>query len=170
VVDPVIPKKLRKKHAVGVLQATMEANGTFDGLSFVGGDRGLEESSLDAVRQWQYSPATLNGSPVQTQVFVIIDSNKSKLNTRLELDTPFPTKPKTPLEDQIAERLLFKSDPRRMHPPKVLYQPDPEYSEAARYAKFQGMLVLGMIVGRDGDPKDVWVVKKLGLGLDQKAI
>jgi len=57
-----------------------------------------------------------------------------------------------------------------MHPPKVLYQPDPEYSEAARYAKFQGMLVLGMIVGRDGDPKDVWVVKKLGLGLDQKAI
>jgi len=99
VIDPVIPRKLRKKHAVAVLQATMEANGTFDGLSFGGGDRGLEESSLDAVRQWQYSPATLNGSPVQTQVFVIIDSNKSKLNTRLELDTPFPTKPKTPLED-----------------------------------------------------------------------
>jgi len=32
--------------------------------------------------------------------------------------------------------------------PKVLFQPDPEYSEEARKAKFQGTCVLGLVVGR----------------------
>jgi protein TonB len=54
--------------------------------------------------------------------------------------------------------------------PKVLNAPDPDYSELARRAKYQGVIVLGVIVGPDGNPQDVWVVKKLGLGLDQKAI
>ena len=36
--------------------------------------------------------------------------------------------------------------------PKVIYQPDPEYSEEARKAKFQGTCVLWLIVGPDGKP------------------
>lgn len=54
--------------------------------------------------------------------------------------------------------------------PKVLYQPDPEYSEEARKAKYQGVCVLSLIVGPDGKPRDVHVAKSLGLGLDEKAI
>jgi len=54
--------------------------------------------------------------------------------------------------------------------PKVLYQPDPEYSEEARKAKFQGNCVLSLIVGPDGKPRDIHVVRSLGLGLDEKAI
>ncbi len=54
--------------------------------------------------------------------------------------------------------------------PKVLYQPDPEYSEEARKAKFQGTCVLSLIVGPDGRPRDVHVARSLGLGLDEKAI
>src|SRR5256885_11973872 len=40
-------------------------------------------------------------------------------------------------------------------PPKVLNAPDPEYSELARRAKYQGVAVLGVIVGPDGNPQDV---------------
>jgi len=54
--------------------------------------------------------------------------------------------------------------------PKVIYQPDPEYSEEARKAKFQGTCVLWLIVGPDGRPRDVRVARTLGLGLDEKAI
>ena len=54
--------------------------------------------------------------------------------------------------------------------PKVLFQPDPEYSEEARKAKFQGTCVLGLVVGPDGRPRDIHVVRSLGLGLDEKAI
>ena len=54
--------------------------------------------------------------------------------------------------------------------PKVTYQPDPEYSEEARKAKYQGVCVLCLIVGPDGKPRDVKVARSLGLGLDEKAI
>ena len=54
--------------------------------------------------------------------------------------------------------------------PRVLYQPDPEYTEEARKAKYQGVCVIWLIVGPDGHPRDVRVARTLGMGLDQKAI
>jgi TonB family protein len=54
--------------------------------------------------------------------------------------------------------------------PKVIYQPDPEYSEEARKAKFSGTCVLWLVVGPDGKARDIRVARTLGLGLDEKAI
>lgn len=54
--------------------------------------------------------------------------------------------------------------------PKVLYEPDPEYSEEARKAKYQGVCTVQLVVGTDGRPHDVRVLRSLGLGLDEKAI
>ena len=54
--------------------------------------------------------------------------------------------------------------------PRVVYQPDPEYSEEARKAKYQGTCVLWLVVGPDGKPRDIRVARSLGLGLDEKAI
>ena len=54
--------------------------------------------------------------------------------------------------------------------PKAISTPDPEYSEEARKAKYQGTCVLWLIVGPDGRPRDIRVSRTLGLGLDEKAI
>jgi periplasmic protein TonB len=54
--------------------------------------------------------------------------------------------------------------------PRPIFQPDPEYSEEARKAKYQGTVVLGLVVGPDGRPRDMKVLRSLGLGLDEKAI
>jgi TonB family protein len=54
--------------------------------------------------------------------------------------------------------------------PKVIFEPDPEYSEEARKAKFQGVCVVQLIVGTDGRPHEIKVQRSLGLGLDEKAI
>ncbi len=54
--------------------------------------------------------------------------------------------------------------------PRALQTPDPEYSEEARKAKYQGTCILWLIVGPDGHPRDVKVARSLGMGLDQKAI
>jgi TonB family protein len=54
--------------------------------------------------------------------------------------------------------------------PKPIYDPEPEYSEEARKAKYQGTCVLLLIVGPDGLPRDIRVTNTLGLGLDEKAI
>jgi periplasmic protein TonB len=54
--------------------------------------------------------------------------------------------------------------------PKAIYAPDPEYSEEARKAKYQGTVVLSLIVGADGLPRDIRIARSVGLGLDEKAI
>lgn len=54
--------------------------------------------------------------------------------------------------------------------PSVLYKVEPEYSEEARKAKWQGTVVLSLVVDESGKAQGIKVVRSLGLGLDQKAI
>ncbi len=54
--------------------------------------------------------------------------------------------------------------------PGLVYTPNPEYSKAARDAKYEGTCVLMLIVDANGCPRDVKVARTLGLGLDDKAV
>ncbi len=54
--------------------------------------------------------------------------------------------------------------------PSLLSKVEPEYSEEARKAKFQGTVVLYVVVDEKGQPQQLRVVRPLGLGLDEKAI
>jgi periplasmic protein TonB len=54
--------------------------------------------------------------------------------------------------------------------PHLIYDPEPEYSEEARKQKYQGVVVLQVVVGDDGRPRDVRIVRSVGLGLDEKAL
>jgi TonB family protein len=54
--------------------------------------------------------------------------------------------------------------------PRAIYTPEPEFSEEARKAKYQGVVVLNIIVGTDGRVHNPRVVRALGMGLDEKAI
>jgi hypothetical protein len=52
--------------------------------------------------------------------------------------------------------------------PKPLYAPDPEYSEKARRAKYQGTVVLWLVVDANGLPQRIKVQRSLGLGTRQE--
>ena len=54
--------------------------------------------------------------------------------------------------------------------PKVIYSPDPEYAKSARMAKYQGTCVLSLLVGSNGQPRDIKIVRAIGKGLDAKAV
>ena len=54
--------------------------------------------------------------------------------------------------------------------PRAIFRPDPEYSEEARKAKYQGTVVLECVVGPDGRVHAAKVSRSLGMGLDEKAI
>jgi TonB family protein len=53
---------------------------------------------------------------------------------------------------------------------RAIYAPQPEYTEEARQARREGPCVVSLIVGPDGKPSNIVVTKKLGMGLDEKAI
>jgi TonB family protein len=55
-------------------------------------------------------------------------------------------------------------------PPRAIFQPEPEFSEEARKAKYQGTCTLALVVGIDGRPSNIRVQSSLGMGLDEKAI
>lgn len=54
--------------------------------------------------------------------------------------------------------------------PTLLSKVEPEYSEEARKAKYQGVVTLSIVVDANGVPRDIKVIHPLGLGLDEKAI
>ena len=54
--------------------------------------------------------------------------------------------------------------------PSCIYCPDPQYSDEARKAKYQGVVVLMVVITLDGRATNIQVVKSPGLGLDEKAI
>ena len=54
--------------------------------------------------------------------------------------------------------------------PKVIYQQEPQYSEEARKAKWQGSVMISLVVDEKGLPVQIHVVRPLGLGLDEKAV
>jgi len=48
--------------------------------------------------------------------------------------------------------------------------PDPQYSKEARQKKKQGTILMETVVGLDGLPHDIRVLRPIGYGLDQQAV
>jgi len=54
--------------------------------------------------------------------------------------------------------------------PRPASTPDPKYTDPARLARFQGTVILAMVIDRTGHPKEVIVLRPLGFGLDDMAV
>jgi len=54
--------------------------------------------------------------------------------------------------------------------PVLLYEAQPEFSDEARRAKYQGVCLISIIVDTNGNPQNPRVVRPLGMGLDEKAL
>ncbi len=55
-------------------------------------------------------------------------------------------------------------------PPRAIYAPDPEYPETARRERQQGTVVISVVVGSDGSPRDIKVKRPFSPELDESAI
>ncbi|WP_109487929.1 M56 family metallopeptidase [Occallatibacter savannae] len=66
-VPPVYPPEAKAARIQGkvVLNAVIGVDGHVENLKVVSGPKELQQSSLDAVRQWVYKPYTVNGNPVE---------------------------------------------------------------------------------------------------------
>jgi len=69
-------KSVNRRNGRVVLSAHIEKDGTVGNvrvLRAAGGDCGFEESSIAAVKQWRYEPATRNGEPIDMDWTIVVD-------------------------------------------------------------------------------------------------
>ena len=55
-------------------------------------------------------------------------------------------------------------------PPRPLKRVEPEYTDEARDAKLEGVVVVYVVIEEDGRAHNIRVIRSLGKGLDEKAI
>jgi TonB family protein len=73
-----------------------------------------------------------------------------------------------PMRDMVRPPLT--PPPAGVKPPVLISRPNIDFSEEARKAMTEGTIVLRVVIGTDGVPRDLRVVKSLTPDLDQKAI
>jgi TonB family protein len=54
--------------------------------------------------------------------------------------------------------------------PQLIHSVDPEFTDAARRSRLQGVVSIQLIIDSRGHPQAIHVVRHLGMGLDEKAI
>jgi TonB family protein len=69
--------KARGIQGTVLLHMVLDVDGKVEELQYISGPKELMKPAMDAVRQWRYSPTTLNGQPVEieTQVAVTYSLN-----------------------------------------------------------------------------------------------
>lgn len=133
------------------LSATVNEQGKVDSVVMVHPmNPELNAAAIAAVSHWKFRPATKDGTPITTQVSV---------------DVVF-TSPHPYTIINGIDRLGVGG----VTPPRVIYEPDPKYADAARQAQSQGTVYLSLVVTAAGLPEYVHVVKSLDSRLDQKAV
>ena len=86
------------------------------------------------------------------------------------------TERKSPTTNQVGSKAALKLSTSVLRvghgvsPPRVIYQPEPSFSESARKARYQGQVTLALVVDRDGLPQQICITNPLGAGLDASAV
>jgi TonB family protein len=73
-VPPVYPQMARNQHVVGNVQidALIDADGHVSAMKVLAGPTLLHQAALDALKQWKYQPAELDGKPTAMHLTVTI--------------------------------------------------------------------------------------------------
>jgi TonB family protein len=161
-----------------MVEFTVLKDGTLDSRKVVesSGDAELDRSGLDAVAKsapFMAVPDEFSGEYLKLRCHFYLNAGRRiPLVSRASRGTgSAETADNTPTAGQSAGTgtgaIHGNGGATR---PRLIYGPEPEYSEQARKAKVQGSIALTVTVDANGDVADVKVVKGLGSGLDEKAI
>jgi TonB family protein len=156
-VDPVYPAEAKAKHVQGavILHAIISKTGTVETLTVISGPEELRKSAMDAVSKWTYKTYLLNGQPVEVETSITVNYT---FGGPTNVVGPIP-----PADDagggvkQIGGGVIG---------PVVIYQPEPDYTQAGRKAKVQGVVTVSLVVDEHGQPQNVHIVRGMGIGPD----
>jgi TonB family protein len=125
----------------------------------------FDQGAMNAVKQSAFEPGKMNGKPVPVwiDVRVIYKSDRSKTTPQVvitERDLPAP--PDWKFVDKNGN---LKSET----PPYLIHTVDADYVNPFAKHPFVQMARVAVVVGANGEPKEVHVMRGLGFGTDEKA-
>jgi len=73
-VSPIFPPTARAQNVSGEvkIEALIDVNGNVSSVKIISGPTLLHQAALNAVKQWKYDPAQLNGKPTAVNVAVTV--------------------------------------------------------------------------------------------------
>ena len=121
---------------------------------------GLEEKAVEAVRQWRFEPATRDSELVTAATIVLVD---------FHLPADAKMTPRLANNAMTAGQIYRFGADSGVTSPEVLSRVEPTYTEQARAAHRQGVVVLYVEITSEGRPQNIQVLRGVGLGLDESA-
>jgi TonB family protein len=125
----------------------------------------FDRASLGAVQASKFEPALLSGKPVPVwiDVRVAFTANRTSAVPQIlitERDLPAPDAAQ--FEDKHHKPLSYT-------PPYPIHTVDADFTDPYAKHPFVEVATVSVLVGVDGLPKDAYVRRGLGFGLDEKA-
>jgi TonB family protein len=135
-----------------VVEVKLDANGNVADARVVSGPDELRNAALQSVLQWHLTK-NLAGSSRQVSI-------------SFSLPDATPSQPSAAAAGPGATYHVGAG----VTAPVLLYKKEPEYTEEARKARYQGTVLLYVEIDPSGKATNIRVQRSLGLGLDEKAI
>lgn len=155
-VDPVYPEMARQAQVEGVVivEARTDEKGNVEDARILRSIPLLEQAAIDAVKQWKYEPAIINGK-AQKVVFTV--------TVRFMLKSGFKEKDL----EKFAQGAIKAEG--AIPPPKLIKVVDPVYPDIARQAKVEGVVILAAKTDATGHVQDAMILRSIPL-LNQAAL
>ncbi len=161
-VEPVYPEAARRAQVEGlvILEAATDKYGRVQSARVLRPlSPALNQAAIEAVKQWIYEPAVIDGEPRGVTFTITVN---------FKLDKP---QPETDIESVTEERPPF--EPVRavggIKPPVLIKRVDPVYPEEAEEQRIEGSVILEVTTNPYGRVHDVKILRSIP-ALDQAAI
>jgi TonB family protein len=154
-----------------ILSTVIAIDGTPTNIQMYGfRDSSHNEASIEAVKQSQFEPGTLDGKPVPVLVYVRIPF----LHIAPPIPSILPRYPQARGFSSFQGENGWSSRPLQPlpydKPPVAIFAPAAEFSAQARAAKYNAIVLISVLVTEDGLPTDAKVLRPAGMGLDETAM
>ena len=154
-VDPEIPGRPGSFRPLDqfILSIVIDQNGAVQRVEILQGDEGHPPSNsavADAVKQWRYEPFLLDGKPVPVKTTVFL---------RLPRAEPVGTtgSPESPHAEPMFEEPIHVGT--NVMADKLIHRVDPEIPSGLESDRPLGLVILSVVVGKNGEVQEVTVVR-----------
>ena len=166
-VDPVYPPLARQARIQGsvILQVRINKSGDVEGVQLFSGHPMLAPAAIDAVKQWKYKPYLLNGEPVEVETRVTVNFTfpGERPPEGVVGDSPGGVPPDAPGAIAPGDE-NHPAVPRRVRVSQgvttglLVTKVHPEYPADAKAQKIQGVVVLRVIIDKEGNVSEIQLI------------